>query len=326
MSIIDNELETIKKKLRGCRDKQIRSRCEFIIECQSSGNIILTAKRYGHSRQSYYRWLNRLRDADYDLEALRDKSRAPKTNPRQVCARIVELAIATRGDEGLDAPTVSYLLWREHKIKVAASTLGYIFQRRGLTQTYRKPRPNTHTKRYAKERPLEQVQTDTTGVGIVDNNGHKVYAYPVVDDCSRAVTVHVADEHSGNEATKAMQKFVEQFGIPENAQTDHGSEFTYNHLSDVKISEFDQLLQSMNINHVLITPRTPQLNGKVERFNRTMKRHLRHKLRDGMTIAKIQAVVEAYVDWYNRVRYHRSLNGLTPHEKFFTPSIARLAS
>ena len=65
----------------------------------------------------------------------------------------------------------------------------------------------------------------------MDNNGNQVKAYPVVDDCSRIVTAHVADERSNYEATNGFKKFVEKFGKPKKSQTDNGAEFTNKYLS-----------------------------------------------------------------------------------------------
>ena len=137
-------------------------------------------------------------------------------------------------------------------------------------------------------------------------------------------TAHVADEHSNYEATNGFKKFVEKFGKPNKSQTDNGVEFTNKYLSEenpkrqkaaVK-SGYEQYLETNQIEHKLIRPRTPQLNGKVERFNYTLKRSLKGKLQDGMSIPEIQKVVNEFLDWYNNVRPHTSLNGLTPYHMF----------
>ena len=71
-----------------------------------------------------------------------------------------------------------------------------------------------------------------------------------------------------------------------------------------------------NIKHKLIRPRTPQLNGKVERFNQTLKKSLKNRLQDGMSLPQIQAVVDKFLDWYNYCSPHVSFNGLTPYQVF----------
>jgi len=331
---IDAEISIIQKNLKGVRNLQVRRKAVFILACLKSTNVSLTADKYAYSRQNFYRWLNILRENNYDVYALKNKSTAPKSNPRAISKEIIELAVKVRGEEGFNAKTVSQLLRDEHKLNVHASTLGYNFHRLGLLKNRKKSKKNKHNKRYSAENPLDRTQTDRTGLKVVNNHGNKLHAYPVIDDCSRVVTVHIADEHSGNEATKAMEKFIEQVGVPLVSQTDWGSEYTYQHLSfpdpvsqrQAKVSEFDQLLEGYSIRHYLIKPGTPQLNGKVERFNQTLKRHLKSKIYDGMTTQQVQQIVDEYVIGYNQKRVHASLNGLTPHQKFYGPNIARKVS
>ena len=54
----------------------------------------------------------------------------------------------------------------------------------------------------------------------------------------------------------------------------------------------------------------------VERFNYTLKRSFRRKLKDGMRISQIQKIVDEFLDWYNKARPHLSLNSLTPYQMF----------
>ena len=297
----------------------------MIIRALQTNNIKLAADTFGVSRQTYYFWVKRLRQKDYDLKALMNRSKAPKTNSRMVSEETIQLAIKVSTENyNIGPKNTAFILEKQYNIKIHASTLGYIFKRRNISKQYRKPKKNPHTKRYAAENPLERTQEDTVNLGVVDNNGNKVKAYPVIDDCSRVSTAHVADEHSNYEATNGFKKFVEKFGKPNKSQTDNGVEFTNKYLSEenpkrqkaaVK-SGYEQYLETNQIEHKLIRARTPQLNGKVERFNYTLKRSLKGKLQDGMSIPEIQKVVNEFLDWYNNVRPHTSLNGLTPYNMF----------
>ncbi|MFO1525661.1 MAG: integrase core domain-containing protein [Turneriella sp.] len=79
------------------------------------------------------------------------------------------------------------------------------------------------------------------------------------------------------------------------------------------------------IPHRLIRVRTPEHNGKVERFNATLKRFLQRRARHGMTLQQFQTLIDQYLVWYNRQRPHWSLNGLTPHERFYGIRLAKTA-
>ena len=319
------EISIIRKNLTGVRNEEIRSRAMLIIRALQSGNISLTVDRFGCSRRKFYFWINRLRKADYELRALANMSRKPKSNPRMIPEEIIQLAIQVRKKNYDTGPVNTvHVLKEQYNVEIQPSTLGYIFKRKNISKHYRRARKNQHTRRYAAENALERTQQDTVNLNILDNNGNKVKGYPVIDDCSRVATVYVADEHSNHEATNGFKKFVEKFGKPEKSQTDNGVEFTSKYISEENPkrqkkavrSGYEQYLMDNNIKHKLIRPRTPQLNGKVERFNQTLKNSLKNRLQDGMSLPQIQAVVDKFLDWYNYYRPHVSLNGLTPYQVF----------
>lgn len=131
---------------------------------------------------------------------------------------------------------------------------------------------------------------------------------------------------------RALERFIACYGIPEQVQTDNGVEFTNRYTSRRRVQSghgtyalFEQFLNSHGIAHRLIKVRTPEHNGKVERFNATLKRHLQLVARNGMTLAEFQQIVDDFLQWYNKRRPHWSLDGLTPHEKFYGPKLAKSA-
>ncbi len=331
----EQEISIIQENLKGIKNHIIRKRALFLIRALQSGNVKLTSDKFGHARQTYYFWIRRLRKTKYNMEALLDISRKPKSNSKSIDQSVIDLAIQVRKDNyNAGAKLTTLLLKRDHGIEIHASTLGYIFRRKNISQQYRIPRKNSHTKRYALQEPLERVQTDTVNLGIVDNNGHSVKAYPVIDDCSRTVVVHIADEHSNYEATNGIKKFVEKFEMPQKIQTDNGVEFTSKYVSQENprrkkksvISGFEEYLREAGIEHKLIRPGTPELNGKVERFNQTLKRALEGKIKNGMSIIEIQTIVDNFVNWYNKIRPHSSLNNLTPYQRFHRNRMTKIAS
>lgn len=66
----------------------------------------------------------------------------------------------------------------------------------------------------------------------------------------------------------SLKELLFIFGYkPDIIQTDNGQEFTYT-MNTKKIHPLDTLLNSLDITHKLIKPRTPRHNGKVERSHR----------------------------------------------------------
>ncbi len=59
--------------------------------------------------------------------------------------------------------------------------------------------------------------------------------------------------------------------------------------------------------------RAPYLNGKIERAFRTFRIWWRLVL-TGLTQRGIQRKIEDFKDWFNEVRPHSALHGLTPQE------------
>lgn len=287
----------------------------------------------GVRRQYFYFWIRRLIANDFNLTCLVGKSKRPHKSPNATPQKIIDLAIKIRKIDESGGHTIAGILRRDHNLYVAGSTLGKIFKQRQISSVYRYKKRNEHKKRYAFKNPLECVQTDSSWSNFNDNHGNQIYFFPVIDDCTRIATVHVCDSKSGDEAVKAMQKFIDTFGVPEQVQTDNGVEFTNRYTSRRKANRekdgtfalFEQFLFSKAINHHLIRVRTPEHNGKVERFNGTLKRYLQRRVKDGLSLTQFQHVVDQYVRWYNRTRPHWSLNGLTPHERFYGVRLAKTA-
>lgn len=290
------------------------------------------ARQNGIRRQYFYFWLWRLIAADYDLAALAGQSKKPRRSPNMTPKSVVLKAIEIRKIDESGGHTVAHVLGRDHGISIAGSTVCNIFRREGLSKIYRYQKRNDHNKRYAAENPLQCVQTDSAWTGFEDNHGNNVYFFPVIDDCSRVATVHVCDSKSGDEAVVAMQKFIAQYGRPEQVQTDNGVEFTNRYTSRRRVGAergtyalFEQFLYSNGIPHRLIKVRTPEHNGKVERFNGTIKRYLQRKARNGMARAEFQRIIDEFLQWYIKRRPHWSLNRLTPHERFYGIRLAKTA-
>lgn len=318
-------------------DAKVRSRAMLLLRILNGINggrsVERSAELNGVRRQHFYFWLRRLIAADYDLQSLKGLSKRPHHSPNATPAAVVRKVKEIQKIDDSGGHTIALIVQRDFGISIAGSTVCSILKREGISKVYRYQKRNEHTKRYSAENPLNTVQTDSAWTGFEDNHGNRVYYFPVIDDCSRVATVHVCDSKTGDEAVKAMQRFIETFGKPEQVQTDNGVEFTNRFTSrrnakrekDGTYALFEQFLFTQAIPHRLIKVRTPEHNGKVERFNATLKRFLQRRAKDGMTLGQFQVMIDGYLQWYNRRRPHWSLNGLTPHERFYGIRLAKIA-
>ena len=133
------EIQTIQQKLKGVKNEDIRSKAMFILRALQSGNVTLTAAKFGCSRRKFYFWIKRLRQTNYDINSLANRSTAPKGNSRIIPEETIQLAIQVRDENyNIGAKNTSLLLEARHNIKIHASTLGYIFKRRNISKQYRK--------------------------------------------------------------------------------------------------------------------------------------------------------------------------------------------
>src|SRR5581483_5444147 len=91
-------------------------------------------------------------------------------------------------------------------------------------------------------------------------------------------------------------------------QTDNGAEFQ---------TAFHWHVQDKGIGHVYIKPRTPRLNGKVERSHRIDAEEF-YRLLDGVVIDDTKVFndkLQEWEDYYNYHRPHGALDGQTPYER-----------
>ena len=130
------------------------------------------------------------------------------------------------------------------------------------------------------------------------------YIHAAVDDHIRLAYVEVLEDEKAVTAVGFTQRAVDWFtnlGITTRGiMTDNGSCYR-SHL-------FRDTLAANGIDHVRIPPRRPQLNGKVERFNRT--------LLDEWAYVRVYTSeherVEQLADWihtYNHHRNHTAIGG-----------------
>lgn len=78
--------------------------------------------------------------------------------------------------------------------------------------------------------------------------------------------------------------------------------------------DFKEFIRISGMTHVKTSPYYPQSNGKIERWQQTLKKEC---IRPRCPISLIDAkrIVKDYVDYYNNVRLHSSLGYVTPKDK-----------
>jgi hypothetical protein len=106
-------------------------------------------------------------------------------------------------------------------------------------------------------------------------------------------------------AKTTFQEFSLHYGKPiHTVQTDNGSEF---------LKDFHLYLEEQHIKHVFIYPRSPKINGVIERFNRTIQEEFLNRCDEiSYDPERFRVKLNEYLDWYNHKRPHTSLGYVSP--------------
>ncbi len=211
-----------------------------------------------------------------------------------------------------DSPDIPTLAW-----------LNRATRRLGLSNQPKKA-SNQHPLRY--EIPIPGfLQVDTKYIDKAGEPGEKLYQFTAIDECSR-VRYLGSSLHKGARATSCFLmdtlSFFQSLGVHVvQVQTDHGTEFTLPHTQATiasylrgKTQEalFTRVCDQNKIRHQLIRPRTPQLNGKVERSHRIDEERFYSRFSFSSEHAHDHALKTLWMPEYNEVRPHGALGGQTP--------------
>jgi len=238
-----------------------------------------------------------------DLAALQPISRRPRVSPTKLPATTARRILTLRARR-YSAVRIAHLLDLGH------STVQRVLVQHGLNQLARPARP--HGRRYEKSRPGELLHIDLKYLPALRNARHD-FEFAAVDDFSREAVVRIQTDQTSAAAADFLEHVVHTLPYPvEAVLTDNAFAFTMRHArhSD-RLTRFQQVCQALAIRHYVVRPCTPQSNGKVERFFRTIDDECLD-VRPLFTFGARSRAVERFVWYYNHERPHQSLNGMTP--------------
>ena len=143
------------------------------------------------------------------------------------------------------------------------------------------------------------------------------YQFTAIDDCTRIRVLKVYDACNQRTAIRFIDDVRRRLPFRvQVVQTDNGAEFQ---------SAFHWHLEQQDIRHVYIRPRTPHLNGKVERSHRVDDQEFYQLLdADGICddIHLLNDKLREWEDYYNYHRPHGALGGQTPYERLLAKTNA----
>jgi transposase len=143
-------------------DRQVRRRLAVLCQVEEvTGNVAMTCRYFGISRQTYYDWLRRYESEGVD--GLRDRSRRPRSSPNATRAEVVEKIIHLRQHYHFGPRKIVMYLQRYHDVTMSVSGVWRILHRLDmgrLPASQRYQRHDRRWKRYEKQRPGHQVPID----------------------------------------------------------------------------------------------------------------------------------------------------------------------
>jgi len=284
------------------------------------GNARLTCRHFDISPQTFYRWKRRF--DPLDLTTLEDESHRP-LHPRtpQTPPAVVDRILALRRQYPRWGKDKIAVLARREGIKVSTSTVGRVMKRlrdRGVLveplnvrlaklNRRRRWKPRYAMRKpqgYAIDAPGDLVQVDTLHLRFRD--GHTRYQFSARDAISRWDTSRAYWKATSLTAMMFLEYMEKKFPFPVRAiQIDGGSEFK---------RHFEEACQTRRIRLFVVPPRSPKLQGYVERSNRTHREEF-YEVEDIETkIEDHNRQLEGWHRVYNYIRPHQSLKYLTPNE------------
>jgi transposase InsO family protein len=277
------------------------------------------ARSYGVARSWICTLLERYR-AEGEA-AFESRSRRPKTSPRAIPDATVSLIIELRKElagQGLDAGphTIAWHLDHHHHTRVSAATVSRYLARAGLVTPEPRKRPRSSCIRFAADLPNECWQADFTHYPLAGGTGTEILTW--LDDHSRYVVSLTAHHRvTGPIVVAAFRAAAAAYGAPASTLTGNGMVFT-TRFSGGRGGRngLEAELRRLGIRQKNGKPNHPQTQGKVERFQQTLKNWLRAQAAQPTDLAQLQDLLDAFTSVCNHQRPHRSL----PHRA--TPATA----
>lgn len=283
---------------------KIKARLEWVKLYQETNDAGLVCRRCGISRPTLRKWWMRFKASGE--AGLRELSRRPHRSPNRKILDIQTQWIIDLRKRRLGSRRIQNELLRNYQFSVSRATLCKLLARLRMPPLKKNRILRKHRHRYECLIPGERVQIDTCKIAP------GLYQYTAIDDCTRIRVLALYRRRTAANSLLFLEKVIEEMPFPiQRIQTDRGREFF--------AYKFQDKLKEYAIKFRPIKPRSPHLNGKVERSQRTDLEEFYPTV--GLKDPDLHEKLEEWQDYYNEFRPHGSLNGKTPWERWWDLAI-----
>ena len=292
----------------------VEQRMEVVIRRLGGERVSKLSREFGVQPKTIHKWIARYQDEG--APGLFDRPRRPHHSPNRISTTTELRIIELRMEYGWGGRNLSDLLAQEG-IVVSASTVDRVIARNGLIREHDRQQPAL--RRFQRDKPNELWQMDFKGEYRLP--GGRCTPLSIIDDCSRfSIELYGLRSTVYERVSERLVHCFEEFGLPDAILMDHGVPW-YSTSHPEGFSRIRNLLIKQGIRPVLSGISHPQTQGKVERFHRTLSRHLRWR---GIP-QEFDAMCDELARFrriYNEVKPHDSLDRRTPAE-CYQPSARR---
>jgi transposase InsO family protein len=157
-------------------------------------------------------------------------------------------------------------------------------------------------------RPHQMWATDASYFKVVGWGYY--YLVTVMDDYSRFILGwKLQKDMSANSLIEVVQKAVDVTGMTD-VPVENRTKILSDNGAGYVSRAFRDYLRLVGIGHILAAPYHPQTNGKVERYQQSLKKEVNQLPYE--IPSQLERAIADFVDYYNYRRYHKALGNVTP--------------
>ena len=272
-----------------------------------------TLHKLGIPRATFYRWYDRYREGG--IEALADhRSRSDRVwnrIPDDVRGQIIDMAL---GIPELSPRELAVRFTDERKYFVSEAPVYRLLKAHDLITSPAYVVIKAANEFKDKTTAINQLwQTDFTYLKITGWGWY--YLSTVLDDFSRYIVAwRLGPTMCASDVTATLDQALAGSGLDSatvvqrpRLLSDNGASYVAGDLAD--------WLEGKGMQHVRGAPYHPQTQGKIERWHQTLKNRI--LLENYYLPGDLERQIGAFVEHYNHVRYHESIDNLTPADVYF---------
>lgn len=256
------------------------------------------ARHLGYDQSTIVRWVEKARLSNQLI--IPTKSSRPHHHPRQLSTAVVSRILSLRAERQQCAEILQYRLGQEGLV-VSLSSVKRVLRRYHKSRFSKWKKWHRYTCQPEAKSPGDLVEIDT----IHDRPpSERLYIYTLLDVNSRWASAWPVLRIGAGPSVRFIER-VHQ-GLPfsiKTIQSDNGPEFS---------KHFTKQCTAVGITHRHIHVRSPNENGHLERFNRTIQEECLRRV--PRSLRSWQREIPLYLAYYNTERPHMGLSMQTPLE------------